>query len=48
MRAHQQRFAVVVGDPSPIRRMITLTGVDRVAPVHASVDEAVGVIREAG
>jgi len=48
MRAHQQRFAVAVGDRSPIRRMIVLTGVDRVAPIHASVDEAVGVIREAG
>src|SRR4051794_25207772 len=48
MRAHQQRFAVVVGEPSPVRRMIVLTGVDRVAPIHASVDEAVGVIREPG
>jgi anti-anti-sigma factor len=48
MRAHQQRFALVVGDPSPVRRMITLTGVDRVAKLHASVDEAVGIIREAG
>ena len=47
-RAHQQRFAVVVGEASPVRRMVVLTGVDRVAPLHASVDEAVGVIRETG
>jgi len=47
MRAHQQRFALVVADPSPVRRMIVVTGLDRVAPMHGSLDEAAGVIRRA-
>jgi anti-anti-sigma factor len=47
MRAHQQRFALVVRETSPVRRMIDLTGVGRVTSLHASVDEALRVIREA-
>jgi anti-anti-sigma factor len=46
MRAHQQRFVLVVGEASPVRRVIDLTGVGVVAPMHASMDEAVSVICE--
>src|SRR5262249_3145279 len=34
MRGRQQRLAIVVADPSPIARMVTLTGLDQAMAVH--------------
>jgi anti-sigma B factor antagonist len=42
MRGRQQRLAVVVADPSPIARMIALTGLDQAVPVHRTLPEALG------
>jgi anti-anti-sigma factor len=47
MHAHQQRFGLVVADDSPIRRMISVTGLDRVVEVRATAADAVGVIPRA-
>ena len=40
MRGRQQRLAIVVGDGSPIARMMALTGLDRAVAVHASLPAA--------
>lgn len=45
MRSRQQRLALVVGTTSPIARMITLTGLDRAMPVHATLPDALGDVR---
>jgi anti-sigma B factor antagonist len=45
MRSRQQRLALVVADPSPIARMITLTGLDRTMPVRPTLPEALGDVR---
>jgi anti-anti-sigma factor len=45
MRSRQQRLALVVADTSPIARMITLTGLDRVMPVHPTLPDALGEVR---
>ena len=45
MRSRQQRLALVVADSSPIARMITLTGLDRMMPVRATLPEALGDVR---
>jgi anti-anti-sigma factor len=48
MRGRQQRLAVVVADPSPIARMITLTGLDQAMPVRPTLAEALGDVRGPG
>jgi anti-anti-sigma factor len=48
MRGRQQRLAIVVADPSPIARMIALTGLDQAMPVHATLAEALGDVRAPG
>jgi anti-sigma B factor antagonist len=40
MRSRQQRLVVVVADASPIARMVTLTGLDRVAATYPALDDA--------
>jgi anti-anti-sigma factor len=44
MRLHQQELRVVLAG-SPVARMVSLTGLDRAAPVYATVDEAVAGAR---
>jgi anti-anti-sigma factor len=45
MRSRQQRLALVVADPSPIARMVTLTGLDRTMAVHRTLPDALGEVR---
>ncbi len=40
LRARQQALHIVVLPGSPIERMLSIVGADRVFPVHASLDEA--------
>ena len=40
MRLHQQELRVVVPPASPIARMVALTGLDHVIPVHGTAGEA--------
>jgi anti-sigma B factor antagonist len=40
LRARQQRLRLVVGPTTPIARMLSITGLDRTYPAHATVDEA--------
>jgi len=40
LRGRQQRLAVVVREGSPIARMIALTGLDRTAGAHPTVEAA--------
>lgn len=37
---HQQRLQIVVRDPSPIKRMVTLTGLDRTVTAYTDLDAA--------
>ena len=46
LRGRQQRLALVVGDGSPISRMISLTGLDQALPVRPSLPDALGEISE--
>ena len=46
MRSRQQRLALVVADPSPIARMVSLTGLDRAMPVHPTLPDALGDLRD--
>jgi len=46
LRGRQQRLALVIGDRSPIRRMITLTGLDQTIPVRPSLADALGDVGE--
>jgi anti-anti-sigma factor len=46
LRGRQQRLALVVGDRSPIARMITLTGLDQTIPVTATLPEALSAVGE--
>jgi anti-anti-sigma factor len=48
MRGRQQRLTVVVTDPSPIARVIRLTGLDQSFAVHGTLAEALGDARGAG
>ena len=45
LRGRQQRLALVVHEPSPIQRMITLTGLDQAVPTHGSIDDALASTR---
>jgi anti-anti-sigma factor len=45
MHGRQLRLALVVTPESPILRMITITGLDRVLPVHPGLPEALGAVR---
>jgi anti-anti-sigma factor len=47
MRGRQQRLALVLGEGSPIARMVTLTGLDQAIPVHPSLAEALRAGAEA-
>jgi anti-sigma B factor antagonist len=44
LHRHQMQLHVVVDEGSPIARMISLTGLDRVVPVHPSVDAALAAV----
>jgi len=46
MRSRQQRLALVVADPPPIARMVALTGLDRAMPVHRTLPDALGDLRD--
>ena len=45
MRVHQQRLALVVGGGSPIGRMVSLTGLDRIVAVQPTPAEAIAIIQ---
>jgi anti-sigma B factor antagonist len=45
MRGRQQRLELVVGDGSPIARMVTLTGLDQAVGVHPTLADALGGAR---
>jgi anti-anti-sigma factor len=40
LRLHQQQLHLVVGDGSPIARMVALTGLDRTVPTHPTPEAA--------
>jgi anti-anti-sigma factor len=40
LRRRQQQLHVVVPESSPLRRVMTIVGLDQVAPLHGSVDAA--------
>ena len=42
MRGRQQRLGLVVADGSPIKRMVSLVGLDQALPVHRTLAEALG------
>ena len=46
LRGRQQRLALVVGNGSPIARMITLTGLDQTVPVTGALAEALSAVGE--
>jgi len=46
LRGRQQRLALVVGNGSPIGRMITLTGLDQTVPVRSALADALSVVGE--
>jgi anti-anti-sigma factor len=45
MRGHQQRLGLVVGERSPIARVVSLTGLDRLIPVRPTRPEALTATR---
>jgi anti-sigma B factor antagonist len=47
LRGRQQRLALVIGERSPIARMITLTGLDQTVPVRTTLAEALGDVGQA-
>ena len=48
MRARQQHLQLVVGDATPIARMIVLTGLDQAVPVHPTLAQALSATRDLG
>jgi anti-anti-sigma factor len=40
LRTRQQKLRLVVGPTTPIARMLSITGLDRTYPAHASLDAA--------
>jgi anti-sigma B factor antagonist len=46
LRGRQQRLALVIGDGSPIGRMITLTGLDQTIPVRPTLADALADVGE--
>jgi anti-anti-sigma factor len=44
LRRRQQDLHVVVPEGSPLRRVMTLAGLDQVVPLHASLEAALGEI----
>jgi anti-anti-sigma factor len=46
LRGRQQRLALVVGNGSPIARMITLTGLDQTIPVTGALADALSAVGE--
>jgi anti-anti-sigma factor len=42
MRGRQQRLGLVVAQASPIKRMVSLVGLDQALPVHETLAEALG------
>ena len=47
MRGRQQSLALVVGQGSPIDRVVSLTGLDQMVGVHATLPDALGGTRQA-
>jgi anti-anti-sigma factor len=45
LRLRQQQLHLVVPEDSPIARMITITGLDRVAPTHTTLERALDSAR---
>jgi anti-anti-sigma regulatory factor len=41
LRSRQQELRLVVGAGTPIARMLSVTGLDRAYPAHASVEDAI-------
>ena len=41
MRRRQQELHLVVGEASPIARMLSLTGLDQAVPTHAVLEDAI-------
>lgn len=48
LQARQQELRVVVPEEAPIRRVLVLTNVDAVAPMHTALDEAVAGVAARG
>jgi anti-sigma B factor antagonist len=48
MRGRQQRLGLVVGESSPIARMIELTGLSLAVPVHETLPGALAAVGEDG
>ena len=46
LRGRQQRLVLVVGERSPIGRMITLTGLDQTIPVRPTLADALADVAE--
>jgi anti-sigma B factor antagonist len=46
MRGRQQRLGLVVAEPSPIARMIALTGLNQTVPVRPTLPEALAEVGE--
>jgi anti-sigma B factor antagonist len=47
MRGRQQRLGLVVAEPSPIARMVVLTGLDQSLPVERNLPDALAGVAEA-
>jgi anti-anti-sigma factor len=45
LRRRQQVLHVVVPEDSPLRRVITIVGLDRAVPTHATLEAALGQAR---
>ncbi len=48
MRGRQQRLLLVVADPSPISRMLSITGLDQAFPLHRTLAPALAAAAAAG
>jgi anti-anti-sigma factor len=46
MRGRQQRLGLVVADGSPIKRMVSLVGLDQALPIRATLPEALSDVGE--
>jgi anti-anti-sigma factor len=46
LRGRQQRLALVIGERSPIGRMVTLTGLDQTIPVRPTLADALADVGE--
>ena len=46
LRSRQQQLGSWSSDASPIARMVALTGLDRAMPVHRTLPDALGELRD--